>query len=239
MAGQMVKFPANGGTADAYLATPSSDTGPGVIVIQEWWGLTDQIKGVADMFAREGFVALAPDFYHGKGAKIGEPDKAQKLMMEFFQADTASKDAKGAAEYLAGHPSVTSEKVGVIGFCMGGGFALLLSAEGYDAASVNYGIVPSDIDELAPRCGPIVASYGGKDWTTNRVPALREALRAHHVPHDVEVYPAAGHSFLNHKPNGPLLFRPVAKLAHAGPEPAAAADAWRRIEAFFAAHLGD
>ena len=126
MSGQMVKFPANGGTADGYLATPSSGKGPGVIVIQEWWGLTDQIKGVADMFAREGFVALAPDFYHGKGAKIGEPDKAQKLMMEFFQANTAAKDAKGAAEYLSKHPAVTSKKVGVIGFCMGGFLALLV-----------------------------------------------------------------------------------------------------------------
>jgi carboxymethylenebutenolidase len=113
-----------------------------------------------------------------------------------------------------------------------------LSAEGYHAASVNYGMVPSDIDELAARAGPIVASYGGRDWTIKGVPALREALRTHDVPHDVEVYPAAGHCFLNDKPNGPLLFRPVAKLAHAGPEPASAADAWRRIEAFFADHLG-
>src|SRR3979411_272846 len=128
MPGQMVTFPANGGTADGYLATPASGKGPGVIVIQEWWGLTDQVKGVADMFAREGFVALAPDFYHGKGAKIGEPDKAQKLMMEFFQANTAAKDAKGAAEYLAKPPAVSSKKVGVIGFCMGGFLALLVGS---------------------------------------------------------------------------------------------------------------
>src|SRR4026208_1445483 len=124
MSGQMVKFPANGGTADGYLATPSSAKGPGGIGIQEWWGLTDQVKGVADMFAREGFVALAPDFYRGKGAKIGEPDKAQELMMEFSEANPAAKDAKGAAEYLAKHPAVTSKKVGAIGFCMGGFLAL-------------------------------------------------------------------------------------------------------------------
>jgi carboxymethylenebutenolidase len=122
--------------------------------------------------------------------------------------------------------------------CMGGGFALLLSADGYDAAAVNYGIVPPDIDELAAHSCPIVASYGGRDWTAKRVPALRDALRAHRVPHDVEVYPAAGHCFLNDELNGPLPFRPVMKLAHAGPEPASAADAWRRIEAFFATHLG-
>ena len=134
------------------------------------------------------------------------------------------------SQALRADPDCTG-KVGVIGFCMGGGFALLLSAEGYHAASVNYGMVPSDIDELAARAGPIVASYGGRDWTVKSVPALREALRTHDVPHDVEVYPAAGHCFLNDKPNGPLLFRPVAKLAHAGPEPVSAADAWRRIEA--------
>jgi len=97
--------------------------------------------------------------------------------------------------------------------------------------------VPSDIGELAAGSCPIVASYGGRDWTTRGVPAPREALRAHDVPHDVEVYPAAGHSFLNDKPNGPLPFRPMMKLTHAGPEPASADDAWRRIEAFFAEHL--
>jgi carboxymethylenebutenolidase len=125
---------------------------------------------------------------------------------------------------LRADPECTG-RVGVIGFCMGGGFALLLSAEGYHASSVNYGRVPSDIDELAARAGPIVASYGGRDRIVRSVPALREALRTHDVPHDVEVYSAAGHCFLNDKPNGPLLFRPVAKLAHAGPEPASAADA--------------
>ena len=138
---------------------------------------------------------------------------------------------------LRADPECTG-KIGVIGFCVGGGFALLLSADGYDAAAVNYGIVPSDIDELAARSGPIVASYGGRDWTAKRVPALREALRAHQIPHDVKVYPAADHCFLNDEPNGPLLFRPVMKLTHAGPEPVSAADAWRRIEAFFATHLG-
>jgi carboxymethylenebutenolidase len=121
---------------------------------------------------------------------------------------------------------------------MGGGFALLLSAERYHAASINYGMVPSDIDEIAARAGPIVASYGGRDWTVKGVPVLREALRTHDVPHDVEVYPTAGHYLLNDKPNGPLLFRPLAKLSHAGPEPASAVDAWRRIEDFFAEHLG-
>src|SRR3989454_12292259 len=125
MPSEMVKFPANGGTANGYVAIPAAGKGPGVIVIQEWWGLTDQIKGVADMLAREGFAALAPDFYHGKGAKIGEPDAAGKLMMELMQGASAAQDARGAARYLATHPATSSQKVGVIGFCLGGYLALL------------------------------------------------------------------------------------------------------------------
>src|SRR5713226_4076908 len=122
--GENVTFPSNGGTAGGYLASPSSGRGPGVVVIQEWWGLNDQVKGVADMFGREGFNALAPDFYHGKSARIGEPDAAQKLMME-LNIDQAAKDARGAARYLASHPKTSPKKVGVIGFCMGGMLALL------------------------------------------------------------------------------------------------------------------
>src|SRR5207253_8841361 len=95
---------ANGGTANGYLAKPASGRGPGVVVIQEYWGLNDQIKGVADMLAREGFAALAPDFYHGKGAKIGEPDAACKLMMELRQGGSAAQDAAGAARYRATSP---------------------------------------------------------------------------------------------------------------------------------------
>src|SRR5258706_16097036 len=122
--GDLVAFKSNGGTASGYLASPASGKGPGVIVIQEWWGLNDQVKGVADTFAREGFNALAPDFYHGKSAKIGEPDQATKLMMELDIAQ-AAKDARGAAQYLAAHPKTASSKVGVIGFCMGGMLALM------------------------------------------------------------------------------------------------------------------
>src|SRR5438552_8056172 len=166
MPGQMVKFPANGGTADGYVAVPTSGKGPGVIVIQEWWGLNDQIKGVADMFAREGFVALAPDFYHGKGANIGEPDAAQKLMMEFFQADTAAKDARGAAEYLTTHPAVTSKKVGTIGFCMGGFLAILVGSVAPDkvGAVVDCYGVGQRMPDLAPMRGiQMLGIFGGRD----------------------------------------------------------------------------
>src|SRR5262245_64207266 len=119
MAGKMVEFPTNGHTTQGYLATPDSGKGPGVIVIQEWWGLVPHIKNVADRFATAGFSALAPDMYHGKTAN--EPDGAGKLFMALNIAQ-AEKDLRGAATFLAGHSSTA--KLGAVGFCMGGQLAL-------------------------------------------------------------------------------------------------------------------
>src|SRR5579885_1024516 len=117
--GEIIEFPSNGGTASGYLATPGEGgAGPGVLVIQEWWGLVDHIKAVADRFAREGFVALAPDLYHGRSTT--EPDEAGKLMMT-LNMEQAAKELGGAIDELARRSS--TEKVGVIGFCMGGGLA--------------------------------------------------------------------------------------------------------------------
>src|SRR5947207_13843881 len=106
--GSMVTFKSNGGTAGGYLASPASGKGPGVLVIQGWWGLIGQVKGTADMFAREGFNALAPDFYRGKSAQIGEPDAAQKLMME-LDINHAARDARGAARYLCAPPNTWTQ----------------------------------------------------------------------------------------------------------------------------------
>ena len=200
--GTNVTFRANGGTANGYLATPESGRGPGVIVIQEWWGLNDQIRGVADMFAKEGFVALAPDFYHGKGAKIGEPDEAQKLMMEFFKANDAAKDARGAAEYLTGLGSVTTRKVGTIGFCMGGFLAILVASVAPDkvAAVVDCYGVGQRLPDLAPMRGtPLLGIFGGKDHGANAdaIASLEKAARDAGVPFTKQVYPEADHAFLN------------------------------------------
>ena len=222
--GTSVTFKANGGTSGGYLATPASGKGPGVIVIQEWWGLNDQVKGVAGMFASEGFVALAPDFYHGKSAKMGEPDEAQKLMMELFESDSAAKDARGAAEYLTAHPAVTSKKVGVIGFCMGGFLAILVGGVAPDkvAAVVDCYGVGHHVPDLKPMRGtPILGIFGGKDHMANAeaTAALEKTAKDAGVPFTKVVYPEADHAFLNEQ----------RKDAH---RPADAKDAWGKILPF-------
>jgi carboxymethylenebutenolidase len=140
--GEMVEFVSNGSTAQGHLSVPDSGSGPGVIVIQEWWGLVPHIKDVADRFAGEGFVALAPDLFHGESTT--EPDEAGKLMMA-LNVDRALKDMNGAVDYLRGHDAVTSDGLGVVGFCMGGGLALALAAARPDAikaAAPFYGVIP-------------------------------------------------------------------------------------------------
>ena len=206
---------------------------PGVVMLHEGWGIDDVLRRHADRLAAAGYLVYAPDLL-GEGSWL----RCIRIVFKAYQtrAGKPFELIESCRTKLQADADCTG-KVGVIGFCMGGGFALLLSAEGYHAASVNYGPMPADIDKLAKRSCPIVASYGGRDWMVRGVRPLREALRTHGVPHDVEVYPEAGHAFLNDKPNGPLPFRPVVKLMRAGPEPVSAADAWRRIEAFFAEHL--
>jgi carboxymethylenebutenolidase len=118
--GEIVRYPSNGATSEGYLARPADGSGPGVIVIQEWWGLVPHIEAIADRFAHEGFVALAPDLYHG--AHTTEPDEAVKLLMGLAM-DQAAKDIAGAADHLAGLDAVTG-RIGVVGFCAGGSLAL-------------------------------------------------------------------------------------------------------------------
>jgi carboxymethylenebutenolidase len=207
---------------------------PGVVMLHEIFGIDDVLRRQANRLASAGFVVLAPDLL-GEGRKLG-------CMISTFKAMRARNGLpfeiiQRARERLLDDPQVNG-KVGVIGFCMGGGFALLVSSEGFDASAVNYGMVPADVDEVLRGACPVVASYGGRDKQLVReVPRLRAALEANGVPYDLEVYPTAGHSFLNDERNGPLLARPLLRLSHVGPDPVAASDAWRRIEAFFGEHL--
>src|SRR3989441_57577 len=142
MAGQMVSFPSDGRTTEGYLATPASGKGPGVVVIQEWWGLVPHIKDVCDRFADEGYVALAPDLYHGESTR--SPDEAGKLMMA-LRIDEAEKDLRGAIQYLLNHDATVGDKTGSIGFCMGGALSLYAASKNpqVGACVIFYGIHPN------------------------------------------------------------------------------------------------
>ncbi len=225
--GQTVSFPSNGSTAEGYLATPDSGRGAGVLVVQEWWGLNDQIKGVADRLAREGFTALAPDFYHGKSASIGEPDKAQKLMME-LKIDQAAKDARGAARYLIAHPANASHKVGAIGFCMGGMLALMTAIEAPNeiGAVVDcYGWPPEGRD-LSKLKAHVLGIFGGKDEMTNAqaVETIDRQFQKAGTPFEKHIYPDAAHGFMNEQRPDPYR-RDDAE------------DAWGHALTFFRTHL--
>jgi len=165
MAGQMVEFASNGGTTQGYLAIPEKGSGPGVVVIQEWWGLVDHIKDVCDRFAKEGYVALAPDMYHGQTTK--SPDDAGKLMMA-LRIDQAEKDLRGAIQYLVNHSATTSDKVGTVGFCMGGALSLYAASknEQVGACVVFYGIHPNVKPDLANLKAPVLGIYAENDKST-------------------------------------------------------------------------
>src|SRR4029078_10729936 len=124
---ETVSFKSNGGTASGYLVKPASGSGPGLLVIQEWWGLDPGIKEMTERFGKAGFVALAPDLYHGQLAAHDEMDKAAHLM-QTMPPDRAARDMSGAVDFLASHPSVTSDGIGVVGFCMRGRLALIIAA---------------------------------------------------------------------------------------------------------------
>ncbi|KHL19245.1 carboxymethylenebutenolidase [Mumia flava] len=219
-----------------YLATPDDDgPWPGVVLIHEAFGVDDAMRAHADRLASLGYATLAVDLYSDGGPV--------RCLISTFRALLAGHgrpfaDIAVARRFLLERTASTG-KVGVIGFCMGGRFALLEAGGGaYDAASVNYGLLPPHLDDVLATSCPLVASYGGKDRGLRGGAAKVEAaLDAAGVPHDVKEYPNAGHSFLNEHPNGPWPVRQVLRVTGTGPEPQSAAHAWDRIAAFFATHL--
>jgi carboxymethylenebutenolidase len=195
--GEMLTFPSNGHTCDGYLA--GDGTGPGVIVIQEWWGLVPHIKDVADRFADAGFTALAPDLYHGHSTT--EPDGAGKLMMA-LNIDQAAKDMSGAIALL--QERTGRGHVGVVGFCMGGGLALVLASKRPDAvaaAAPYYGVIPwkSVQPDWSAITATIVGEYGELDDSANpdAVHALEAKLRELGKDATLHVHPGAQHAFFN------------------------------------------
>ncbi|BCJ70999.1 carboxymethylenebutenolidase [Catellatospora sp. IY07-71] len=225
--GETVIYPSNGGTSEGYLALPKSGGGPAVIVIQEWWGLVPHIVSLADRFADAGFVALAPDLYHG--AQTTEPDEAGRLMMGLAM-DQAAKDIAGAAEYLAGRPETTGG-VGAVGFCMGGSLALW-SATFSDRITAAVGFYPAVPWE---RMSPQWANYEGKtalihcseeDGTSaaEGIKAARAAIEEAGGTCIVHDYRGTRHAFVNDD-------RPEVYNA------AAAASAWARTVELLRTHL--
>ena len=196
---QNVTFASNGGQAHGYLATPAGGTGPGVIVIQEWWGLTDHIASVADRLAAEGFVALAPDLFGGSVAH--DADEAGRLMTE-LPVDRAAQDLAGAVDYLLAHEGVIGEKVGAVGFCMGGGFVLMLAAQQGDrigAAVPFYGVGPAVPSAYAGVSAAVQGHYGEKDdfYPVDQARAQEQQIADESgAPVEFFYYPAA-HAFHN------------------------------------------
>ena len=226
MAGEMVEFRSNGGTARGYLSAAEGGSGPGVIVLQEWWGLAPHIREVCDRFAREGFTALAPDLYHGREAK--SPDEAGKLMMA-LNIEQAERDLRGAIEHLAGHEATEGERVGTVGFCMGGVLSLFAAAknpERVGACVVFYGIHPKVEPPLEDLRAPVLGLYAERDEAVppEAVRALEARLKELGKSVEVHIYPDTDHAFFNDT-------RPEVYDAEA------AEDAWRRTVQFLRAHL--
>lgn len=196
---QNVTFPSNGSTAHGYLALPESGSGPGVIVIQEWWGLVSHIVDVANRLAAEGFVALAPDLYGG--TTTHDADEAGRLMQELPE-DQSARDLSGAVDYLLGHDAVVGSSVGAVGFCMGGGFVLSLAAQQGDriaAAVPFYGVSAGGTPEFSGLTAPVLGHYGTQDDFVSADSARELAAtieqQSGHAP-EFHYYPA-GHAFFN------------------------------------------
>ena len=230
MAGNHIKFSADGMSGAGYIALPESGTGPTVIVIQEWWGLVGHITDIVDRFAAAGFVALAPDLYHGQAAS--EPDQAKKLMME-LELDRAGEEIVTAAKYLTSMKNTSSERVGVVGFCMGGSLAIW-SGTLSDQITATVGFYPGASWE---RHAPMWSRYSGKESIihcaegdgTSSAPGIQEALREINgaggkaVAYD---YASTQHAFFND--DRPEVFND-----------AAAKLAWARTINFFAQQLSE
>jgi carboxymethylenebutenolidase len=234
-----ITFPAaSGHPMRAAIATHDQDdrARPGVIVIHEIFGLNDDIRRLTGMVADLGYVALAPDLYDGPGMR--SICVLRTLLAMRRGSGQAFEDLDAARAFLQKQPKVDASKIGVIGFCLGGGFALIYAVRApLGAAAVFYGDVPKAPDALRGAC-PVVAGYGGRDRLyAAQGERLDKLLGELGVDHDVKIYPDAGHSFMSQ--NSGVM----ATLGSWGPmkvgfERDAAADSWKRVEAFFARHLG-
>jgi carboxymethylenebutenolidase len=221
-----VEFQANGGTATGYLAEPASGKGPGLVVLQEWWGLDDHIRKVCDRFAEEGFFALAPDFYRGE--TTDQPDEAQQKMMA-MSMDQAEKDMRGAVDYLAEREGVEGG-IGAVGWCLGGGLAVWTASVNPKVSAVTtfYYVMPHGKPDFSNINGPVLGHFGTSDdyISVDDAKALEQEIRdASGTEVTFEFYEGAGHAFFaEHDRIGTY---------HEGH----AKSAWDKTLAFFRRHL--
>jgi carboxymethylenebutenolidase len=191
-----VEFEANGGKATGYLAEPEGE-GPGVVILHEWWGLDDSMRKMADEFAKEGFVALAPDLYHGDTTE--QPDEAQQKLMA-LKMDEAEKEMRGAVDFLLGHPKCNGE-VGSVGFCAGGGLSVWAAASNpkIGAAVTYYYVMPHGKPDFSKIKGPVLGHFGTEDdfISEEDAKALQAELQGAGVEAAFEFYEGAGHAFAN------------------------------------------
>lgn len=223
---ESVTFKSGDETVSGYLARPDSPgPHPGLIVIQEWWGLNDWIKEQARKFAEQGFVALAPDLYRGQVAT--DPMVAHQLMQEIPE-EVRLRFLNDAFNYLTARPDVNKDKIGSVGWCMGGGLSIRLAGTEPRLAAcvVNYGALPTDPADIAKIKAPVLGNFGAEDRgpSPDTVRAFEKAMKAAGKPVDAKIYEGAGHAFQN--PNNKTGYRPEA-----------AADAWKRMVEFFHAML--
>ena len=215
---ETVSFASNGTTASGYLVRPSGGSGPGVLVIQEWWGLDSGIKEMAERLAAAGFVALAPDLYHGELAAHDEMDKAGQLMQS-MPPDRAARDMSGAIDYLAGLDGVTGRGIGVVGFCMGGMLSLILAANRPDEIKAVVPFYGFPQGEMEPDWSGLTASVRGhmaeNDDFFGPVAArsLEEKLRVMGKDVTFTIHPGTGHAFMGpHNALGTLDEELAAKI---------------------------
>jgi len=221
-----VTFPSNGGTTDGWLAAPASGSGPGVLVLQEWWGLVDHIKDVCGRLADEGFTALAPDMYHG--ACTTDPDEAGRLMMA-LDVPRVARDLRGAIGFLRGHDACGSARVGVMGFCLGGQLALYGACEnpaGVGACVNYYGVHPDIQPDVTQLDCPVLGLFAANDGfvTPEVVSGLQARLAAAGKEHEFKTYDGVEHAFFND--TRPEVY-----------DEDAARDAWGRTIDFLRAHV--
>jgi carboxymethylenebutenolidase len=232
-----VTIPTSMGRMPGYVSSPDGEgQWPGVVVLHDGFGIDEAVRLQADWLAGAGYLALSADL-----GFWGRPPACLLRMFRDLRAGQGQTfgQVDAARAWLAGQPGCNG-RLGVIGFCATGGFALLMAAgHGFSVSAVNYGLVRKNAASLLHGACPIVASFGARDRVLRNAPQrLGQALEALDIEHDVKVYPDAGHAFL-HQPadqSGPVA-AVLARITHAGYHEASARDARRRIIAFFDAHL--